>query len=134
MSVEAGLVAILKADETVAGLVTARIYPVYIPESATLPCITYQVTGKTDVNCAGGQTPLVEGSAQITCFATTYLGAVALADAVRSAVGGYSGTAGGTVIQAIFVTDQGDIPEVSPDDDVSRRFARRINIDVWHLV
>ena len=132
MSVEAGVVALLKADETVAALVAARIYPIYIPETGSLPCVVYQVTGKEDIYSSGGMSTLVNSKMQLTCFASTYLGVVALCDAVRDAMGAYSGTVGGCVIRVVFLTDQGDIPEIEPDSDVLRRFARRMNFDIWN--
>ena len=41
--IEAGMVALLRADATVAGLVGARIYPLKVPEPTVYPCLSYQV-------------------------------------------------------------------------------------------
>ena len=126
------LLILVPAMPLLAALVTARIYPIYLPESATLPAITYQIISKSDVNTADGPVGLVTQRIQFTCFATTYIDAIALATAVRAAIGGYSGTTGSIVFRSILLTDQGDIPMISPDSDSHRRYGRRVDFEIWN--
>lgn len=41
--IEDGIVALLRADATVTGLIGNRIYPVIVPEPTVYPCLSYQV-------------------------------------------------------------------------------------------
>jgi Protein of unknown function (DUF3168) len=49
--IEVGIVALLKADSALAGLIAGRIYPVVLPpETTAYPCLTYQViTSSSDI-------------------------------------------------------------------------------------
>jgi hypothetical protein len=76
--------AVLIADPTVAGLVGARIYPSLMPQGPTLPAIVYQVISEVPESSLAGTSVgrLTASRLQIDCYATTYLAAHALADAV----------------------------------------------------
>lgn len=130
---ETAVVALLRADETVAGLVAARIHPIYLPETATLPAIAYQITDKQELHSSGGLPQTVNPTMQITCFALTYAEVVELADAVRDELNTFQGTSDDVFIQRILLTDQADVPNVSPDNDQLRIYGRRLNFEIWNV-
>jgi hypothetical protein len=81
----------LIALETSAG---ARIYPVILPQSPTLPALTYQRVSEPRQLTHDGVTALVESRYQVTAWAPTYDAAAALAAAVGDGLHGFTGTMG----------------------------------------
>jgi hypothetical protein len=99
MSFQSGLFALLRADAGVMAVVSERIFPVLLPENATLPALTYHVVG-------GSSAPTFATSGmqkvriQFDCFARSYLDADRARDALRQSLYGYRGTlADGTFLQ-----------------------------------
>lgn len=93
------LFAALTADATVGGLVVARVYPQKMPQSPTLPAITYSIVSRvpTDAN-----TEIFECRIQLDCWASTYAGASALAVATLKALRFYRASAGGNTLLSIY--------------------------------
>lgn len=83
----------LSTTAGVLGIVAARIYPLDMPPSVTLPCITYQIIDAplvtTHDETAGSG--LAQARHQVDAWASTYAGAVALAKAIHLALHGYHG-------------------------------------------
>lgn len=77
----------LVADATVLGLVSSRVYPLQLPQTPTYPAISYQRISNTAQN---GSTAIRESRWQVNCWASTYAGAVSLAEATKSAVEEFS--------------------------------------------
>ena len=103
MSIETEVRTRLTSDGTVSGLVSTRIYPKRLPQNPTYPALTFgRVSGVRLHNLAGvaGRgTPRI----QIDSWAKTYLGAQALAAAVRASLDGFNGTL--TTIKATIRID-----------------------------
>lgn len=116
MSIEAGIYSLLTADATLSALVGTRIYPVFIPESAETPCLSYQlVSSSVDLNL--DRTVVREKRIQFDAFAPTYAVVKQIQTALADILEGYSGTLsdGSTVIDCS--------PGVSLDDwEVSRDY------------
>lgn len=83
MSIGTALYSALTGDSTIAGLVSTRVYPVFLPQTPTLPAISYGRVSSTEQM---GTTALRETRYQIDCWATSYAGAQALATAVKAAM------------------------------------------------
>lgn len=71
------------ASGGVAALVSARVYPVLLPQTPTYPAISYQRISNSGTN---GSTALRESRWQVNCWAATYAGAVSLSEAVKAAM------------------------------------------------
>jgi hypothetical protein len=95
MSVESGLYTALTTNGGVAALVSLRVYPHDLPESPTFPAITYRFITVMETDDFGGITGLQNGSVEINCWSTTFDGAIALGDAVKACLAGFSGSFGG---------------------------------------
>lgn len=131
MAVEKAIRSILVDDGTVAGLVGNRIYPLVRPDGTGSPAITYQqISGFRD-HVMTGPSGFVESRFQLNCWADTYAEADALADAVRSAVDGYSGTKESVVIQGIHLVDEGDAIVLQADNESLNERGKRLDITVW---
>lgn len=96
---------ILNTDSAVSAVVNNRIYPLYEPQQANLPCITYQQIEPTPTKIKNGVSPLDEYVVQINSTAMNYTAARDLADKVRTALDFKSGIFSG--IQVQFISYQG---------------------------
>lgn len=77
------MVAKLKAMSAVTDLVVARIHPVKVPQRKVLPYISYEQMGRSSQQHSTGTTTTTDTTIELRCWASTYDGAHALADAVR---------------------------------------------------
>jgi len=108
--IEAAIRSILIADDTVKAL-TTRVYPVALPQSPQYPLILYtKITGMRDHHLQG-PSGHAHPRFQIEAWAKTYTEAKTLADAIREALDGYSGTAAGTKIGSCLIESEQDIYE-----------------------
>lgn len=94
MRIDEALFAHLSGNAGVSALVSTRIYPVVLPQGATLPAVTFMEVSAPKIRTMGGR---LGGSPrfQITCWATTPSGARGVSDAILDALDHYSGTMGG---------------------------------------
>jgi len=105
--------ALLAADTDVAALVSTRIYPESAPQNVTVPYITYEVSSVEHYHHMVNSSGLKAATVMVDCFAATYIAARALAEKVRLALQGYTGTVtvGGAsvVVQMITLEDDSDV-------------------------
>jgi hypothetical protein len=88
--IEDGIRSLILSDPTLSGLVK-HIYPVYVPEDAAYPCLSYQVvSGSADftLDFAGVWTKLI----QFDAWARTYDECKQIEAALASLLDGYEGT------------------------------------------
>ena len=108
MTLEEGLYAHLVADSGVAALVSTRVYPLLVPQDATLPAIAYQrISGPRD-HSHTGTTGLALARIQLTLIASSYANAKALGTAVRTAMAGLRGSMGAVVVNACLFDNERD--------------------------
>lgn len=62
-------------------IVGERVYPLFLPQTPTLEAISYQRISNSGTN---GNTAVRESRWQVSCWASTYAGAVSLAEAVKT--------------------------------------------------
>lgn len=110
--IELAVYAILKAASAVTTLVggstSPRIYPVVVPQDATMPAIAYQRISSYRRPVHGSPTSLARPRVQLTILDVTYSGVKALADACREAMDGYRGSAGGVTVGVAMAEDETD--------------------------
>ena len=113
----------LKLDNTLDGYIAERIYPIALPESVTLPAVTYQVISTTAIQAHGTASELPRHRYQIAAWAGTYAGAAQVADRVKVLLDGYRGSWGTaaylTDIEHCLFTDQRDFKD--PDTGLFQR-------------
>lgn len=119
MSIETGLQSHLSADANVSALVSSRIYPLRLPQSFTLPALTYQRVSTERKPTLSGPNERVVGRFQINCFAVSYSAARTLANKVRISLNGYKGTLGGEV-NVGGISIQGEWEDDDQQTDVYR--------------
>jgi hypothetical protein len=129
--IEKSLYYILANDATIAGLVSTKIYPNHIPQSATAPMIVYvQITGDRD-HVLGSATGYVKATFQLNLWDDDYSGARTLANAVRNLLDDYSGAVGTVVIHRILIENERDISEFPSDTQLLFRYGKVLDFTVW---
>ena len=93
MEIEETLVTYLKTHAGLAGLVAARIYPLQLPQSPTLPALVYTRVSGARTHTQSWTPVIARPRIQFDCWAATYSGAKALAAQLRAALDGYHATA-----------------------------------------
>ncbi len=102
----------LKATVGVTTLVSNRIYPILARESKTspLPYITYQRISTNVINGSTGESNVTFTRFQINSVGATYPSAAAVALTVRSALAGWSSTAGTPIVDMSHHLEEIDLP------------------------
>jgi len=129
--IEDALVALLRADATVSGLVGSRIYPIVAPAEATLPALVYQRISGPRVMTHDGPSGLAHPRFQFRAVARHYSEAKGLVNALRSALDGYHGTTSGVTIDEIAIDNEIDAFYPS-DDEAADSYEILVDFIVWH--
>jgi len=111
--------------------VGTRVYPRAAPQDAELPYIVYhQISGLPDrlIATASG---LVKARFQVNAYASSFSGVDALADKIRLALDGYSGTAANVKIQSIFLQNEISLEQGEADMSGSERYGRALDFIIW---
>lgn len=93
IDIEVALVTKLTTTTAISNLISTRMYPLRLPSTPTLPCITYKeisapTEGTHDETSANA---LTHARYQLDAWAATYAGAIALGSAIFTALEGFSG-------------------------------------------
>lgn len=115
--IEQTLYAVLKNDSAVSALVGTRIYPLVMPQDGLLPAVVYQRVSTVPITSLDGDSGLDAVRMQSSCWATTYLGARILADAVRAAV----------TLNMPAVTEM----DISDRDETTGHFRMLLDFRIW---
>lgn len=125
---------ILSNDATVAGLVgpttSPRIYPLGIPSGKGVPAVVYQIISSQELTTCDHQIEPRTERVQVTCWDDDPDGAVTLAEAVRAALQGASGSYGTIRIQYCALDDEGDDLHVDEHSERLTRYGKRQDWEV----
>ena len=131
---EEGLTSYLRAYAGLTALISTRVYIMKIPQSATLPCLTYQRISTPRIlthDSSGAAGDLASPRFQFDAWATTYKSAKAITDQVRAALNGKTGEIGSApsayTIRAALIEDEG--PTFDPEVELYRS---RSDYFIWH--
>ena len=131
---EEGLFSYLSTYGGLVPLIGARVYPMRIPQGATLPCLTYQRISTPRIlthDSSGATGDLASPRFQFDAWADTQKAAKAITDQVRAAMNGKTGEIGtapnNITIRAGLVEDE--VPEYFPD---ARLYRSRSDYFIWH--
>jgi hypothetical protein len=92
MMLTSGLVAYLLTQTSITDVVGERIQPIPAPEDLSqYPCITYQGSSDVSEDANDGPVGVAEARIIFDCLALRYLDARGLAEALKTALNGYSG-------------------------------------------
>ena len=125
--IESALHSHLTSDAAVSTIVGTRVYPLLIPQDASLPAIAYQRISALRVTAQDGPSNLARSRLQVTCVAESYSGVKALATAVRQALHGYKGTVDGVTVGASFL--ETDVDQYA---DESGLYSVQMDFRIWY--
>ena len=122
---------ILSNDATVSGYVSTRIYPLRIPQAASLPAITYFIVSDSPFNTKDGAVTDNYYRFQVSIFVDArasgaYDTIEDIDAAVRSALERYSGTVASTEVHTIEYLSMADLFE-----EDAQVFHRAVDFRVW---
>lgn len=112
--IEKGLLTLLKSTLTPTA---SSIYAQFLPQDSSFPAITFSKVSGPREYCHDGQI-YAEPRMQIDCWAKGYLEAKTLAENVRVALSGYTGTFDSKKVMACFLVNETDIYD--PDTQLHR--------------
>lgn len=131
-AIEKSVYVLLSDDACVIEAAGSRIYPMVVPQGASLPAITYQILSTVGISVMAGPTNLKERRLQINCWAETYAAAEALAHKIGRALNGYRDTAEDVKIWGIELIDEGDVLADHKSAQVLRRYGRRLDFRIHY--
>lgn len=107
-SPEAVLRSALVANNAVATLIGTRIYPVIAPATATLPFVTWRRVAVRRQQTLAAPMGMPVTSVEYSIFGLTYEQARDVADAMRSVLDGYGGSANNTEVKQTSLEQESD--------------------------
>lgn len=107
--IEEALYSRLQAVNGVTNLVSTRVYANAVPQNVTYPCVSYQHIASPRDYAMGGQTGLVDARVQVNSWAESYSGVKAVAEQIRLALSGWSGTAKSVTVDVVWHYGDQDI-------------------------
>lgn len=115
MNIEEALVAYLKADTAVKGLVSTRIHYEEQEQSSSLPAIDMIKISDFKDHYLTGKCELERPIYQLSCKGLTKASAKSVSDAVKSALSDYQGIMNGVVVQKIELRNENSSLDKSND-------------------
>jgi hypothetical protein len=98
MDITEALQAYLTGDSNFSDLAGTRLYPILIPQDATMPAAAYQQIGSADeIRGHAGPTGMARARIQFTAAGSDYSSCKGLAAAIKGLLWGYRGVLSGSV-------------------------------------
>jgi len=129
VNTEESLATRLEATAALTALVASRIYPVELPEQATMPAVTYRrIDTPTAHMLSEARSSWEYPRFQVTSWGATYASAKAVNAEVQTALDGFAGTMGGVGGKVCWVTliSSYDLP-----DPVTGRKRVMSDFEIW---
>jgi len=124
---ETVIVTRLEAYESLSALVGTRIYPLILPQSPTLPAVTYQRTDGPRDHCMDADSNVASPRFAFDSWASTYAGAKAVATQVREALQRWADADTDPVVLDSLIESDEDLYE--PDTGM---YHVRSDWTIWH--
>jgi hypothetical protein len=134
MTIESALYSHLSTKASITALVSTRIYPQVAPESATYPFITYTVLSESHDHSMGGATGLTNPTIQIDAWADTIANRVAVSEAIRNALDGFTGNMGteNLSIRNCFLQNRANFNE-NTTEGKTPTWRSSMDFSIWHV-
>lgn len=131
---EEGLFSYLSTYAGLVALIGARVYPMRIPQGATLPCLTYQRISTPRIlthDSSGATGDLAHPRFQFDAWSPTQKAAKAITDQLRAALNGKQGSIGtapsNVTIRSALV--ESEVPDFDPE---TKLYRSRSDYFIWH--
>lgn len=127
MSLELSLVAWLKADPVISGLVEARVYAVKQPQSNVLPHVVYKIISSEGVHGLLGAARQRTSRVRVTARSETFSDCVEIRAALRE-LDGFIGDLEGLQVHYIVFSDVTDEFEDPPEGADQGTYERPVDL------
>ena len=124
---EAGLISLLVANNGVHALVGGRIYPLLLPETPTLPAVTYQVISTVPVYSLDGAAGAQKVRIEFNAWANTYGECKQVSAAIRTTLESYRGA----LTDSTFVATVAVVNSTDYYDDTARLYRVQTDYSFW---
>lgn len=118
--------AMLLESAAVASLVSQRIYPLILPQHATMEAITYRFQEDQADITFDGQGQFQQLQAEIDCWADDYDSMQALSSVVKAALKNYTGNPAGVEVQQVYVESSVPVYE-----DASEKYRETVVVTIY---
>jgi hypothetical protein len=109
VGIESGIITRLNAVAAVTSLVSNRIYADTLPDGTTHPAIIYQIVSDVPYELLIADTNLYKCRVQFTIISDTKAETISIADALKTALKRFSGTASDITIRDCRLENQYDL-------------------------
>ena len=130
MNLDEALYARLSTYAGLIALTSTRIYPMELPQTPTLPAITYyRVNAPTEHVMGETISDIERATYRIQCWGATMTSARAVADQVIAALDGFKGLLGGALGVRCWITRTNSLDLDDPDTSWMRRI---LDFELWN--
>lgn len=126
MSVEKAIYSRLTNYANLQALISDRVFFDVLDQSATMPAVVFSRISTERFPAMGSNVGVAKARIQVAAYDDTGLGAITTAVQVKAALDRWSGTAGGVVVQHIFI--DAEFEEYDPD---SKKHRSVLDFLVW---
>ncbi len=140
-SAEKAIYKLLANCSQVTALVAERISPELGESKDIMPYITYNLISEERDHVLDGVGGMSKARMQLNCWSGSYTSTVELKNAVveeynksdeTGGIDGFSGSIDDLIIQCVHVNDISDIFDYTEGTDKSKRYGKRIDIQLWY--
>lgn len=117
----------IRSASNVTDIVATRVFPAYVPKGQALPACVYELTSSDPLDTNSGHAGLTYSRFTIECISNSYSEVKDLAEKVRLAVTGYSGTEASVEITSL--RHQGSSDDFTPPADAGERGTHSVVLD-----
>jgi hypothetical protein len=132
MEIEEALRAYLLTKTALTALVSTRIFPDDISDSAALPCVVYIKVSDVKDHLLTGQSTLERPVFQFSAYAATKTAVRAITNQLKTVLCDYSGTLSGVVVQKIELQNEMSSLETG-GEGASKIYIEDLEFEVNHL-
>ena len=126
-NVEHALRNLIRSTTAVTDIVATRVFPAYVPKGQSLPAVVYELLTSDPIDSNDGHGGLTYSRFSVECMSNSYSEVKDLAEKVRLAVTGYSGTEASVVISSLRHMSSSD--DFSPPADAGERGTHSVVLD-----
>lgn len=116
----------LQTQTGLTALIGARLHPVRLPQSPTLPAVVFSKVSKPRIVSQQGDSGLSNPRYQFTCWAVRHSVAVQIAGELRISLSGFKGTMNGRRVYASF-----DENELDLTDPETGNYGQIVDVIFW---
>lgn len=109
-----------------------HMFPEFATAKAVAPYIVYRRSATDRLRAMAGPVGHAQATFILACWATTYDGAMALAEKVRIRLDGAKGTWNGIVVEHCHVLNESDAFEPSPELLDKQYYGRQLTVEIQH--